>query len=324
MAFVKMVALLVHLGDITMKRRDFLGLTALAAGTLALNPFTGAAETASLPDRVDPVWVPLTKEVKTTRIGFGTGMRGSMRRSDLTRAGYPKAIELLRFAYDQGIRLFDCADMYGTHDVVAEALKGKPRDSYVLVSKVWLRTGGGLPELERLDPQITVKRFLRELKTDYIDVVQIHCITDDRWTQEYADGMESLEKLKKEGVIRAHGISSHSSPATELVADTDWCDVVHVRLNSEGFNMDMFPDDAGKRVEEGIRITKRVHEAGKGVICMKVLGEGKMANDPEMRRKSTTFITQLDCVDAMIVGFTEKEHITEFLANVAAASKPVS
>jgi 2,4-dienoyl-CoA reductase-like NADH-dependent reductase (Old Yellow Enzyme family) len=121
-------------------------------------------------------------------------------------------------------------------------------------------------------------------------------------------------------LIRAHGISSHSNAATELAAETEWCDVIHVRMNSEGFNMDGPQNDAGKRVEESVRVAKRAHEAGKGIICMKVLGEGKMANDPEMRKKSTKFISQLDSVNTMIVGFTEKEHSSELVANVATST----
>jgi aryl-alcohol dehydrogenase-like predicted oxidoreductase len=267
--------------------------------------------------------VPLTKEIKTTRIGFGTGMSGGQRRSELTRMGYPKAIEMLRYAYDQGIRLFDCADMYGTHDVVKQALQGKPRDSYVLVSKVWL-LNGQLPEKERLDPIETVDRFLRELNTTYIDVVQIHCMQNNRWVREQETARESLAKLKKDGKIRAHGISSHGNAASELAAETEWCDVVHVRLNSEGVGMEGFPDDVAKRVEEGVRITKKIHDAGKGVVCMKIFGagggSGKITNDAELRRKSTAFVTKLDCVNTMIIGFTEKEHITEFVKNVAASS----
>ena len=298
-----------------MKRRDFMNLTTLAAGTAALASLPGTAQTPPAAP-ADPAWVQLTKDIRTTRVGFGTGMRGWERQSDMTRAGWPKSIELLRFAYDHGVRLFDCADLYGTHTVVAEALKGKPRDSYVLVSKLWLRSGG-LPEMERLDPAITVKRFLRELKTQYIDVVQIHCMSDAKWTQDFAGAMESLAKLKQEGVIRAHGISSHANSATEHAAATDWCDVVHVRLNSEGFNMDGHRDDAARRVEEGVHAARQVHNAGKGVICMKVLGEGKMADKPDLRQKSAKFISKLDCVSTMIVGFSEKEHITEFLGHVA-------
>ena len=311
-------------GDTTMKRRDFLSMTTLAAGAAAFTPLTGITQTTpptTLSSPIEPVWVPLTKEVKTTLIGFGTGMRGGNRRADLTRMGYPKAIELLRHAYDRGIRLFDCADMYGTHDVVAEALRGKPRDSYVLVTKVWMRPGG-IPETERLPPEESIKRFLREMRTDYIDVVQIHCMDNNQWTQQFADSMESLDKAKKAGLIRAHGISSHSNAATELAAETEWCDVVHVRINSEGIQMDGPRDDAAARVAEAVRTAKKNHDAGKGVIAMKVLGQGDggMPNDPEMRKKSTKFLMDLGCINVMIIGFTEKEHITEFVTNVAALS----
>lgn len=308
-----------------MKRRHFLGLTAMAAGAAAAQHLSEQiqAEPADSPakssaeSKSEPVWRQLTKNIQTTRVGFGTGMKGWERQSDLTRLGWNQAIELLRFAYDRGIRLFDCADLYGTHAVVAEALKGKPRSSYVLVSKCWMRSGG-LQEQERLDPQITVKRFLRELKTDYIDLVQIHCVMEKDWTKQMSGAMDGLEKLKQQGIIRAHGISSHSNAATELAAETDWCDVVHVRINSEGFNMDGPKDDAAKRVEEGVRAAKKARDAGKGIICMKVLGEGKMSHDAAMRRKSARFVSGLGCADTMIVGFSEKEHITEFLANIAA------
>jgi aryl-alcohol dehydrogenase-like predicted oxidoreductase len=246
--------------------------------------------------------------------------------------GYPKAIEMLRYAYDRGIRLFDCADMYGTHDVVTQALKGKPRDSYVLVTKLWLR-GGGLPEQERLDPGVTVRRFLRECSTDYIDVVQIHCVDTGAWTQgdpnatgdgrerwaqqRYADAMGSLAKLKQEGLIRAHGISSHSIAASELAAKETWCDVVHVRINSEGLSLDT-PQNNPQAVENAVRVCKENHDAGKGIIAMKVLGEGRMASDPEMRKRSTKFVMDLGTVNTMIIGFTEMEQITEFVTNVAA------
>jgi len=303
-----------------MKRRDFLGLTTVAAGTLALNPLTGIAQTTTLPEPVEPVWVPLTKDVKTTRIGFGTGMRGGQRRADLTRMGYPKAIELLRYAYDQGIRLFDCADMYGTHDVVREALRDKPRESYVLVTKCWV-LGGGIPETERLAPEVLIERFIREFgpRTEYIDVVQIHCMQNNRWTQDHAAVMESLERAKKAGKILAHGISSHSNAATELAAETDWCDVIHVRINSEGVAMD---GNGPAAVAEAVRTTKKAHDAGKGIIAMKVLGQGEggMPDNLEMRKKSTKFVMDLGTVDNMIIGFTEMEHITEFVANVKAAS----
>lgn len=301
-----------------LKRRDFLGSAALGIGSMALGSATiSARETGSGSDLLAPV--QLTKEVKCSKLGLGTGMRGSYRLSDMVRAGWPKSIELIQYAYDLGFRLFDCADMYGTHHVIAEALKGKPRDSYTLVTKVWVLPGG-LPEKERLTPEELLPRFMRELRTDYIDIVQIHCMSKPDWPSQFESVMESLERLKKKGTIRAHGISSHSNAATEAAAKTDWCDVIHVRINSEGMNMDGPRDDSAKRVEDGLRTTKLAHEAGKGIIAMKVLGEGKMAGDAAMRKKSTEFVYGLDCVNVLIAAFDEKEHVLEFYKNAVEAA----
>ena len=65
---------------------------------------------------------------------------------------------------DEGVRLFDCADSYGSLPMVAKALKGKPRESYVLVSKVWCHPKGGIPDDEsRDDSMAVIERFLREV-----------------------------------------------------------------------------------------------------------------------------------------------------------------
>ncbi|MDR1484056.1 MAG: aldo/keto reductase [Planctomycetaceae bacterium] len=307
-----------------MKRRDFLGVGVLGAGVFA-NAVGGGAvvgneidgKTETLPKRDLSKWIQLTKNVKCPRIGFGTGMRGWQRNSDLTRLGWREGIALLNYAYDLGVRFFDCADLYGTHSMVAEAMKNKPRESYVVATKLWLMAGG-LPEKERLLPEETVPRLLRELNVEYIDIVQIHCVMDSKWSEKYAAAMESLAKLKDKGIIRAHGVSTHSNAAVECAARTDWCDVIHARLNSEGMNMDGAKDNAESRVKESVKAVKAAHNAGKGVIAIKILGEGKMSKDAQLRKKSTKFINGLDCVDVMIAGFTEKQHVDEFLQNCGA------
>ena len=302
-----------------MKRRQFLGAAALGTGVLLSGELQSIAADGkkvkpAKPISTDPVaLVPLTPEIWCSRIGFGSGMRGVNRSSDITRMDRSKALDLLRFAYDHGIRMFDMADLYGSHDVVTEALAGKPRDSYVISSKIW-NHNGGLPENERPTADVVVKRFLKECKADYIDIIQLHCMMNDKWKDELGGQMEILEKLKQEGLIRAHGVSCHANSALKLASETPWTDVVHVRINSEGVNME-------GTVQDVVDVTKKVHEAGIGTIAMKVIGEGKFANDLELRKKSVKFVTQLDCIDIMIVGFEEREHITELLANVEAALK---
>ena len=62
---------------------------------------------------------------------------------------------LSRQAYDKGIRFFDCADSYGTHPFTAAALKGIPREKYILSSKIWV-SQGGIPEPERPDADVVI------------------------------------------------------------------------------------------------------------------------------------------------------------------------
>ncbi|MGL6193336.1 MAG: aldo/keto reductase [Thermoguttaceae bacterium] len=304
------------------KRRQFLGGAALGTGAVLSGqlPFLHADEQgkqikkAQKPVSSDPVaLVPLTENIWCSRIGFGCGMRGGNRDSNLNRLGMEKATELVRFAYDNGIRMFDMADLYGSHPVISTALKDKPRDSYVLVSKIWGHPGG-IPENERPEAEEVVKRFLKECKTDYLDVVQIHCMMNGEWTKQYEGYMEGLEKLKKQGLIRAHGVSCHANAAIALAAKTPWTDVVHVRINPEGVNME-------GTVEEVVELTNQAHDAGIGTIAMKIIGEGKFADSLEKRKASAKFVANLDCVDVMIVGFEDKGQVTEFIDNVAIALK---
>ena len=293
-----------------MKRRQFLGMT-LGAGALATGFPLHAQEAGGTKDLPPVPLVQLTKDIKCSSIGFGTGMSGGMRQTDLTRMGFEKGIPLLRFAYDHGVRLFDCADLYGTHPIVAEALRGKPRDSYTLVTKMWVRPGG-IPEKVRLGADELIPRFLSELRTDYIDVVQIHCMDKANWSEDCVQYLEQLESLKQKGTIRAHGVSTHSNAATEHASTLKWTDVVHVRINSEGMSMDGQAGDP-RTVSEAVRTAKLCRDAGQGVIAMKVIGEGKMKDDPAMRKKSAEFVKKH--VDVMIVGFDEISQIEEFIRN---------
>jgi len=291
-----------------MKRRQFLGTT--------LASLTAAPLLASQTFSTDPVAkVQLTPEISCSRIGMGTGVHGGGRQCNLTRMDRAQALDIIRYAYDSGIRFFDMADMYGTHGLVAEALAGKPRDSYVLSTKIWHQRGG-IPEQERLSAEEIIPRFLKELKTDYLDLVQLHCMRNGEWVREHEVQFEPLERLKKKGLIRAHGVSCHSHEAELIAANHPWVDVMHIRLNPEGKKM-------SASWEETLPVIQKAKANGKGVVMMKVLGEGTI-NTPESRRASTFAVTQHSGGDVMIVGFEKRQHVDEFLTNVADALKEMS
>lgn len=295
-----------------MNRRQFFGATAAAAGTMLVSH--SAREAGAQPARsTDPFQlVALGKTgLKVSLIGCGTGMRGGGRQSNQTRLGKEKFEALLRYAYEKGIRFFDCADMYGTHPYLASALKDVPRESYVISTKIW-RFGGALPEPERPDADIVVDRFRKELNTDYIDLVLLHCMGSPTWLDQQKKQTEILAELKAKGIIRAHGASIHSLRALKACVDSTWVDSVHVRINAFGDKMDDTPENVAP-------VLKQLHEGGKGVVGMKLIGEGLYRDDPEKRDQSVKYVLGLGCVDTMIVGFERPEEIDDFSARVKAA-----
>ncbi len=246
-------------------------------------------------------------KIKVSRVGLGTGSNASGRDSNQIRRGEDVFLKVIRTAYEKGIRLFDMADMYGSHPYFATAMAGVPRDKYAIVSKIWMHPGKALPEPERPDADVVVERFLKELKTDYIDIVQMHCVRDKDWPTKFEKQLNILESLKKKGVIRAHGCSCHSLDALKTAAAEPWVDVVHTRINPYGASM----DDSPVKV---VPVLRDIHSAGKGLIGMKIIGNGKFTNDPEKINHTIDFVLNLRCVDTMIVGMELPEQIDD-LAN---------
>src|SRR4029079_11318985 len=82
-------------------------------------------------------------DLKMSRFCLGTGMTGGNRQSNHTRMGKEKLEALIRGAHERGTKVFDLADLYGTHPYVIPALKGIPRDQFIIISKIWWRPGPG-------------------------------------------------------------------------------------------------------------------------------------------------------------------------------------
>src|SRR6266403_771312 len=284
------------------KRRDFLKRSALGVGgVLAGARLATAGEPTG--QKVDPYGsIPRGQsKIKMTRLCLGTGVRGGNRASNQTRMGKEKFEALIKGSYDRGVRIFDLADLYGTHPYLLPALKGIPRDHYMIISKIWWRSGG-IPEKERPDADVVVQRFLKELGTDYIDLVLLHCVESAKWPEELSKQMEILAKFKQQGTIRAHGVSCHSVEALEAAASEPWVDSVHARINPYGMSMDKPPDKVPA-------VLKQIHDAGKGVVGMKIIGEGRLRNDDERRDESVRYALGLGYVDVLNVGFEKEEEI---------------
>ncbi len=292
-----------------MRRREFMVRSALGVGGALVGSRIGIAQHDESAFFNPYEHVPLGKTgLKGTRVCMGTGMHGWLRESNQTRLGKEKFESLIRAAYERGVRVFDMADTYGTNPYVGRALKDMTREDHVLITKIWWRRAG-IPEKDRPDASVVVERFLKELHTDYIDVVLLHCVESAEWPKELRKYMDGLARLKENGTVRAHGVSFHSLDALKVAAREPWVDLVYARINPYGVAMDGSP-------EEVVPVLQKIHAAGKAVVGMKLIGEGAFRDSDEKRDRSVSYVLGLGCVDVLNIGFEKIEEVDDFAARV--------
>src|SRR5579864_3699051 len=145
--------------------------------------------------------------IEVSRIAFGTWQLGG----DWGATDEEAAIAAIRQAADLGINFFDTAQAYGfgaSESLLATALKGRPRDKFVIATKGGLRPvpGGGIERDASPDwIRQGVESSLKALGTDYIDLYQVHW-PDPRVP--FAETAGALVELKAAGKIRHVGVSN--------------------------------------------------------------------------------------------------------------------
>jgi predicted aldo/keto reductase-like oxidoreductase len=284
--------------DSCVNRRRFLaGSTALAT-TALLTP-----SCVSVPGRrsaTDTVVLGKTG-LKLSRLGIGLGSNGGNVQRGLGQEAFNK---LVRYAFDQGIRYFDCAQSYKTFDWVGEAIKDLPRDEIFLLSKI-----GGNPD----KPAEVIDKQLQAFKTDRIDCLLLHCAVTATWPQERSRLMEAIDDAKAKGKIRSKGISCHSLPALRVAATSDWIEVNLVRVNPQAKHTDSETpkwDAPGTVIEPVLEQMALMKQNGHGIIGMKLIGNGDFTN-PDDREKAMRFAMSRREIDAVTIGFKSPAEIDE-------------
>ncbi len=282
----------------TMRRREFLRTTVGAAGATAVLGgglrLRGAAPKAAAdvihlgPDRV-----------RLVRLAIGTGTKGGSVQRQL---GIQGLADMLHFGYDQGLFFWDTAASYQTHPHVREALKRVPREKVTILTKTWVRTA------EQMHAELD--RFRKELDTDYLDIVLLHAVRTATWPDERRGAMEALAEAHQKGLVRTYGVSCHSLEALEAAANTPWLRVVLARINFAGVNMDAEPPAV-------LPILRRMKAAGRGVIGMKILGEGVLSNRVD---EALRFAWSQECVDCFTIGPANRDELADLIRRIPNAS----
>jgi aryl-alcohol dehydrogenase-like predicted oxidoreductase len=239
--------------------------------------------------------------IVTSRLAMGSGTNGVNGSSVQTRLGGDFS-DLLVEGYDRGIRFFETADAYGTHNFIREAMRQVGRENVTLLTKTTAET--------REDAEADLERFMEELGTDYFDIVLLHLRESPNWVAESEGAMEVLAEAKARGQIRAHGVSCHTLEALELAAETDWVDLDLARINPFGLRMDADPDTV-------VGVLEGMKNQGKAVLGMKILAQGDALDRFD---EAIEYATRLECIHGFTIGFRSMDQLDEVAAKIAAVT----
>lgn len=198
-------------------------------------------------------YVPLGKTGLTvSEVGFG-GI-------PIIRLDEGSAVAVLRRAYECGITLYDTANAYRDSEKKIGRALGDVRDKVILATKTLCRDASGAVE--------QLENSLRMMKTDYIDVYQLHQIAQEKdWDVVTGPGgvMQAIVKAKEQGKIRYIGVTSHNLEMALRLVKTGMFSTVQFPFN--------FIEDAAKN-----ELHVAARERGMGILAMKPFAGGMINN----------------------------------------------
>jgi aryl-alcohol dehydrogenase-like predicted oxidoreductase len=286
-----------------MNRRDFFLRGAATAGAVALHQFPhpvyAGTEKKNATDRIQLG----PRKVELSRLAMGTGTNGGGGSSNQTKKlGVSGLADMFRFGYDNGVTFWDAADQYGTHPHLKEALKRVPREKVTILTKTHANT--------EKEMKADIDRFRRELNTDYVDVLLLHCMLDADWNRKKRGAMTVIDELQEKGIVRTKGVSCHTLEALKTAAAEPWVEVDLARINPAKVAMDADPETV-------LGVLRQMKASGKGVIGMKILGAGRLRNRAD---ECLQYALAQECVDCFTIGAEGQGELADLIRKIPAAS----
>ncbi len=221
--------------------------------------------------------------LRVSRMGFG-GIPIQKVNASVTHA-------LMERLAQRGVNYIDTARGYTVSEqFLGEALEGGLREKFVIATKSMSRT--------KEDMARDIDISLKNLRTDYIDLYQIHNPSMAELEQVLAPGgaLEALMEAKAAGKIRHLGLTAHMAAVFERALELDWVETV------------MFPYNIVET--QGEELMAKCREKNVGFICMKPMAGGAL----EDARLALRFIRQNENVSVVIPGMYDIREIDENLS----------
>jgi predicted aldo/keto reductase-like oxidoreductase len=167
------------------------------------------------------------------------------------------------------------------------------------------------------DPQTKIDAMRKAAQTDYFDIMLLHVQKTTTWPTDTAQWQDVILENEHKQAVRTHGASVHGLPALRQVAGDKWLEIGMIRMNHKGVHMDAENPNAREpgNVDEVVEHVQEAKNAGKGVISMKLVGEGSFTNR-EDRQASMRFAFRHAGVNCVTVGTKSPAEVDEAIENV--------
>lgn len=201
---------------------------------------------------------------------------------------------VIKEALDAGVNFIDTAELYGTYSYIREALQGfnGNRTDIVIASKSYAYSREAM--------RCSVEKACRELGRDYVDIFMLHEQTSRLTLKGHQAALAFLVEAKKQGMIRAIGVSTHTIEVVRAAALYDEIDVIHPILNMRGIGI------CDGTVQEMLAAIAFAASMGKGIYTMKALGGGHLS---QTSREAFAWALSQPDINAIAVGMQSVDEV---------------
>ena len=224
--------------------------------------------------------------INVSRLGFGCLCFGPLQQNMAPR----ECGELMAYAMQKGINMFDTAQYYNNYEHISHAVKHNK--DFILATKSYA--------YDRQGAEYALEEALTKTGKDTIDIFMLHETESEHTIRGHYDALEYYIKRKQTGDVRAVGVSTHFVRAVYAAADMPEIDVIEPIINIRGIGI---VDGTREDMCEAIEYARN---KGKGILAMKPLGGGNLYHSA---KEAFDFITSVKGIDSILTGMISRREI---------------
>lgn len=211
-----------------------------------------------------------------------------------------KGAEIIKYAFRNGINFIDTAQYYRAYPYISKAMEDQEFDNIIICSKSLTDDYDEMME--------AILEAQKELKRDVIDIFLMHEVRSGQ-LEERQEAWNALVDAKKQGLVRAIGLSTHHVDITEAAASMSELDVVFPLINYASLGIRKGDEFATR--EEMMEAIRACRNAGKGIFSMKAFGGGGLTGHYQ---EALDYIFSQPEIESVMIGFGKIQEVDDLLS----------